>query len=71
MNQKAHCRSKYLGHIEGIKEIASAAEVITGKPANIYCDEDIYTDVMQKKSLEHWVECEIRDTEPKVFETKG
>jgi len=33
-----------------LEDIASAAEVITGKPADVYCDEDIYADVGQKKT---------------------
>jgi hypothetical protein len=33
-------------------DIASAAEVITGKPADVYCDKDTYADVVQEKT--HW-----------------
>lgn len=35
-----------------LQDIASAAEVITGKPADVYCDKDIYADVVQEKT--HW-----------------
>src|SRR4030042_1481062 len=35
-----------------LEDIASAAEVITGKPVDVYCDEDIYADVVQEKT--HW-----------------
>jgi hypothetical protein len=35
-----------------LEDIASAAEVITGKPADVYCDEDTYADVVQEKT--HW-----------------
>jgi len=35
-----------------LEAIASAAEVITGRPADVYCDEDVYADVVQKKT--HW-----------------
>ena len=35
-----------------LEDIASAAEVITGKPADVYCDKDTYADVVQEKT--HW-----------------
>ncbi len=35
-----------------LNDIASAAEVITGEPADVYCDEDTYADVVQEKT--HW-----------------
>jgi len=56
------------GSSSRLEDIASAAEVITGKPADVYCDEDIYADVVQKKThchiglrsaSVHMDECEI------------
>ena len=35
-----------------LNDIASAAEVITGMPADVCCDEDTYADVVQEKT--HW-----------------
>ena len=51
-----------------LEDIASAAEVITGKPADVYCDKDTYADVVQEKThcriglrsaSVHMEECEI------------
>ena len=56
------------GSSSRLEEIASAAEVITGQPADVYCDEDIYTYIVQKKNRwsiglrsdsVHMEECEI------------
>jgi hypothetical protein len=35
-----------------LERIASAAEVITGKPAEVHCDKDVYADVEKGKT--HW-----------------
>jgi len=56
------------GNSDRIKDITSAAEIITGKPARVYCDDDIYTNiVLEKRELRvglgsdfvHVDECEI------------
>jgi hypothetical protein len=51
-----------------LEDIAAAAEVITGKPADVYCNKDIYADVVQEEThcriwlgsaSVHMEECEI------------
>ena len=42
------------GEVSGrLNNIALAAEVITGKPADVYCDKDIYADVVHERTLCH------------------
>ena len=56
------------GSSSRLEDIASAAEIITGRPVDVYCDEEIYTDISLKKNQlrvglrsdsVHMEECEI------------